>query len=200
LAGANQALVHYGFEIRRAASDDDGTVFYGLVNTKNDELSKLATTYEPAQLHYLKALIEAILKPPADGEKGRITRADAAGIRTQLAKDSHGASAGSGSGVVTTLSSAAADETIASLVANHWLSSSTRNGDLSLGMRSLMELKPFIESLCDSECTMCSEVVIRGQTCSNELCDTMMHFHCAKRWFENKPDKVCPTCTRPWGA
>lgn len=80
-----------------------------------------------------------------------------------------------------------------------WLSA-PQDDILSIGPRSLLELRQYIEGEYEehiAECTMCSDVVFKGETCVNAACPTKMHHHCARTWFRGKPRK-CVTCTNPW--
>jgi hypothetical protein len=103
---------------------------------------------------------------------------------------------------VNNITLAKAETTIHTLVKDHWLASTKHNDDsisISLGVRAMLELKGWLEDVYNlTECVMCSEPVVKGQSCRNDKCEVRMHNHCAQRWFQGKNIKKCPTCTQDW--
>jgi hypothetical protein len=79
-----------------------------------------------------------------------------------------------------------------------WLSPHPKHPNLLiLGIRASMELRTYLtDQFSDSlvECVICSDVVLAGERCTNELCSARMHTRCAEQWFRSHPPK-CPTCT-----
>jgi len=69
-----------------------------------------------------------------------------------------------------------------------------------LGVRAVLELRAYLEETMPelTECTICSEIVFKGERCSNDRCEVKMHMHCSKRWFESKDQRLCPVCRSQW--
>jgi len=180
--------LHFVFlEIRKVVSEEDGRSYWGFVNARSDTHAQLATSYTAPEISFFKKVLEAILTVTEAGlPVGEIGTTDA----VNLARGIDGL----------TLSNA--QQTLKRLVQDHWLTlSGGENKKVLVGVRSLLELRPFLEDLCgetNQECVLCSELVIRGLPCPNKKCATKMHNHCAKKWFTGKEIQKCPTCTTPW--
>lgn len=179
----NPSLNSLGFEIRNGISEDNGTQFYAMCNLRSDAGSRLATHFRAVELVFFKSIIRVIMtnKPSGAASVGEI-------LNARLEEDQ-------------TKSLAVHDGTqlIEALVAEHWLSE-PQKGVLSIGPRCLLELKQFIEEeYADHimECTVCSDLVFKGESCVNALCTSKLHHHCARQWFHGRPRK-CPTCTNAW--
>lgn len=74
-------------------------------------------------------------------------------------------------------------------------------GFISLSLRSLTELRQFLENEYSDtifECNICSDIVNRGQSCSNIHCSVKLHHHCSRQWFQRGRTRKCPACTSPW--
>lgn len=92
-----------------------------------------------------------------------------------------------------------AETLIARFVDDKWLSIPER-GHLAIGPRCLLELRQYIEGEYANyitECTVCTDIVFKGESCLNNACTIKLHHHCARRWFHGKARK-CPSCTNPW--
>jgi hypothetical protein len=178
----NKNLEIMGLEIRRVVDEEIGTPYWGLANTRNDDLAKIATFYTPEQVILFKFIIEKLFVDNIDGELSKI---DANNLRIKIEEKQ--------------MTVSKADETIQQLINDQWLKEN--EGTVSLGIRSFLELKAYIEEVYKDyilECIMCQELVIKGQRCSNNVCSVRMHNHCAHRWFESSPNNNCPTCTNAW--
>jgi hypothetical protein len=179
----NAKLSPLGFEIRGGISEDDGAQFYAVCNLRTDPGSKLATSLRPVELLYFKALIKVIMTSQPSGVASLRQALDA-----RLAEDQ-----------TKSISAPDANELIRALVQEHWLSS-PEEGFVSIGPRCLLELKQYIENeYADhiTECTVCSDLVFKGESCVNALCTIKLHHHCARTWFHGRARK-CPTCTNDW--
>lgn len=172
-------------EIRRVVDDQTGVGWYGIANTRADDVAKLATSYTEREVEFLKKLIEAIVDYGGMISASQLSNAIPPGMPKHEAKD-----------------------TAAAFIADHWLCE-PRSGHVSLGVRTLLELHSYItESFPDQlrECVFCHELVVLGEGCPNRKCDTQAHFHCLRRWSVGK-DKgkgkgkgplKCPSCTLDW--
>ena len=55
----SQALEAYGFDIKKAQDEHSAKTWWSFVNTKSDELSKVATEYGPQEISYFRTLVSA---------------------------------------------------------------------------------------------------------------------------------------------
>lgn len=68
-------------------------------------------------------------------------------------------------------------------------------------MRSLLELQTYLKETYEDqiqECTLCMEIVTKGQRCTVAACNSRLHQHCAAAYFKNMNRPVCPTCHSAW--
>lgn len=110
----------------------------------------------------------------------------------------------------------AAEEVLASMVAEGWFSKS-RKGYYTLTPRALMELRGWLvetynETVASNEsddedevrirrikfCEACREIVTIGQRCSNRDCGCRFHDYCAHGFFAGQREKKCPSCETGW--
>lgn len=74
-------------------------------------------------------------------------------------------------------------------------------GSISLGLRSTIELKSYIKQKYEDivfECSMCSNLMTKGEACVNEDCKIRLHKQCSKRRFQSLSEKKCPGCMSEW--
>lgn len=103
------------------------------------------------------------------------------------------------SSITPAISKRQANDAIERMVMDYWLFE--EKGDLSLGVRSLLELRPYLKELYGdhlAECVLCSELVTRGDQCEN--CKVKLHENCSRRLFSGKDVRKCPSCAEPWTA
>jgi hypothetical protein len=70
-----------------------------------------------------------------------------------------------------------------------------------LGVRTLLELNPYIEATYEeasSACTICMEKVFLGDACPQPRCPVKLHRHCYDTYRQNRPVPLCPACQQPW--
>ncbi|KAI8058016.1 hypothetical protein BDF22DRAFT_663330 [Syncephalis plumigaleata] len=74
------------------------------------------------------------------------------------------------------------------------------NGYYALGIRTLLELQTSLkdEYLLLKECTLCMDIISKGERCDDERCDARLHYHCAQRYFRPESAHKCPVCQKPW--
>jgi hypothetical protein len=67
------------------------------------------------------------------------------------------------------------------------VNASLGSGRLSLGLRSVLELAPYIHAQYGErsvpECICCREFVVRGPACPTANCEARLHRRCALDWF-----------------
>lgn len=53
----NKNMDIMGLEIRRIVDEESGTPYWGIANTRNDDLAKIATFYSPEQVILFKFIV-----------------------------------------------------------------------------------------------------------------------------------------------
>jgi hypothetical protein len=202
IATINDNLRYVSMEIRKTIWEEDGELYWGLVNVRGDDHVKTATSYNASELALFKKIMEQII---AGG--GIVAGTEANNLARTLEPP---------------IPLTRADGIIDRFVADQWLARTTdRDGErdsnatkfLTLGVRSMLELRPYLDSLYAEisassssnapatalpDCIMCSEPVLRGEVCANSRCPARMHRHCAQKWFQGKRDPRCPHCSTAW--
>lgn len=153
--------------------------FFAVVNTTIDEAIKFGTEFKPKELLYFRALIDKLVRDMS------CTLVDALNIAD----------------LVDSFTKSDAESTLARLQSERWLHRS-RAGAYSLGVRTVLELVPYIENQYGADslttCTICHAAVLRGAQCPTPNCSVRLHLHCALEWFSGRESSVCITCNGPW--
>lgn len=93
-----------------------------------------------------------------------------------------------------------AEATIKLFVNDGWLHE--KDGKISVGIRTIVELKPYLLShfeLEGSECFVCHQIVTKGEKCVNTECKAKLHFSCSNRRFQvSNITPRCPLCSTNW--
>lgn len=176
----NKNLRSLDMEIRQGISEDSGAVHYGLVNTAEDEHSKMATDFSPNEITFFKKVMDAIVT----STDGTVSSLEAMNIGPDLEKR---------------INITRAEELLRRLVKDQWMSEST--GSYSLGPRAMLELHPYLKRVYEDDivdCMMCHTIAIKGQCCTQ--CDGKIHKRCAARYFQGRAQKNCPNphCGAVW--
>ncbi|CAO3630751.1 unnamed protein product [Cunninghamella blakesleeana] len=176
-------LHNLDYAIRQTHDQSTGTPLYIFINTKQDEMTQIATTYDANQLEYLRKLIELIVTE--DDEKYSIGSLKAIKLGQQLSPP---------------ITQKASEELLEQLVEEGWLNES--KGEYFMSMRIITELHHYLkEQFGDliKECTLCSEIITMGEMCSYQSCEVRLHRHCAEQLFvTNNHSLTCPTCSSQW--
>lgn len=91
-----------------------------------------------------------------------------------------------------------------------WFTTLNHNKDVGLGVRALLELRPWLLSTFPdaiAECGACQQLhsrvtpqrstqLLQGISCSNSECAVKMHPHCSLKWATRKAK--CPSCNTVW--
>ncbi|KAF9299486.1 hypothetical protein BGZ88_006526 [Linnemannia elongata] len=185
----NDSLSSLEFEIRRAQDEANGDKILALTNTNEQKIAQVATGYTPLELEYFKHLLDAIVT--ADDELYCISSTAAVNEASKL-KNKENKSL--------QLTKAGAEDLISRFVQDKWLIRS-KKGALSLSTRTLLELQSFLKEAYEDqiqECTLCMEIITKGQRCNVAACAARLHQHCAMKYFGNMNNPVCPSCRSPW--
>jgi hypothetical protein len=155
------------------------TKYYSVINKRADESAKSGTELKAKELSYFRELVDILVKDVSLSLVGALNAADA----------------------VDSFSKSQAEATLAHLTAERWLHRSD-TGDFFLGVRSALELVPYIEQRFGEDalqkCTICHNSILSGIACSTPKCTVRLHNHCALTWLAAKDKSVCLTCQAPW--
>ncbi|KAG0289135.1 hypothetical protein BGZ96_007228 [Linnemannia gamsii] len=185
----NDSLSSVELEIRRAQDEATGEKILALTNVNEQKIAQVATGYTPLELEYFKHLLEAIVM--ADDELYCISSTAAVNEAAKLKnKDNKSLQ----------LTKAGAEDLLTRFVQDKWFIKS-ETGALSLSTRTLLELQSFLKEGYEEqmqECTLCMDIITKGQRCNVAACAARLHQHCATRYFENMNNPTCPSCRSPW--
>ncbi|XP_015576319.1 non-structural maintenance of chromosomes element 1 homolog isoform X3 [Ricinus communis] len=197
----NKELSYVQMELRRCRNQNDGQLFYGLVNNVSDDQSKLGSKYSVPQITLFKAAIEAIVQDAT--AQGSISWSGALNIRleNQVYNSAESQSQGSSSQVPPALrnfSLSQKEKTLDELVCDKWLCR-TPDGGIGLGVRSYLDLRSWFHNSGTPPCQVCNEAAIKAKVCQNESCTLRIHHYCLKKKISQSRGKiVCPTCGIEW--
>ncbi|KAF9388568.1 hypothetical protein CPB97_000786 [Podila verticillata] len=187
----NEGLNSVEFEFRRSQDETNGDPIIALTNTNGQKIAQVATSYSPTELEYFKHLLDAIVM--AEDEAYCISSTAALNESGKLKNKENKA---------LTLSKKDADTLLDRYIADKWFIKS-KAGALSLSMRSLLELQTYLKETYGEqmqECTLCMEIITKGQRCATSACASRLHHHCARTYFQNMNNPACPTCNNPWNG
>ncbi|KAL0735366.1 hypothetical protein Bca4012_011576 [Brassica carinata] len=193
----NKELSYVHFELRACRDQYDGQVCYGVVNTVSDDQSKLGTKYSVPQIAFFKGIIEAIAQDEA--AQGCISGFDALNIRleNQLPNEASSSQQHQVPPALKNFSMSQKDKTLDELVKDKWLCR-TREGNIGLGIRSLLDLRSWFRNNDVPSCEVCNEAGVKADLCPNEGCTVRIHKYCLKNLLSQRDDKVCSGCGKPW--
>eukprot|EP00126_Sphaerothecum_destruens_P005992 Sdes_comp19158_c0_seq1m9924 len=178
IAHLNESLRKYFFEIKKFVSEDNGKIYWGFCSSTVDISSKISHLYSQSEISLFKELVRCCVESPT-GEVSSNAFLNEPKLK-QLSKTD-------------------ASFMIAKFSQNRWISK--RDGLYSLGPRAVFELLPWIRDQYGdilTECSLCMEICIKGQTCSNPDCSNKMHFHCSAAFFQVREVKQCNKCHHEW--
>ncbi|KAF9130043.1 hypothetical protein BGW39_003531 [Mortierella sp. 14UC] len=185
----NDSLNSVELEIRRTQDEATGDEVLALTNTNEQKIAQVATGYTPLELEYFKHLLDAIVM--ADDDLYCISSTAAVNEASKLKnKDNKSLQ----------LTKSGAEELLTRFVQDMWFIKS-KKGALSLSTRTLLELQTFLKEGYEDqlkECTLCLEILTKGQRCNVAACQARLHHHCAKTYLQNMINPHCPTCRSPW--
>ncbi|KAI8084789.1 Nse1 non-SMC component of SMC5-6 complex-domain-containing protein [Halteromyces radiatus] len=179
----NHRINEFDFALRRSHHQHNGEPVLALINTKQDDMARMATNYDPTQIAYLRKLIEMIVM--ADDEEFAVRSLVAIPLGPRTA---------------TSLTSKSTEDLLDQLVKDGWIME--MGGAYTMTTRTILELTDYLhEQYGDAikECSLCSDLIIMGERCENGSCNVRLHHHCAQQLFVvNKQSLTCPTCSTAW--
>lgn len=171
-----------GLDVRTCHDPVSAAPYVVLINTKADTFAEVATPHSPAELQYIKALIDAMFHAPSYRFAVSSTHALQMASQMQPPMTKH-----------------AASELLHSLEHRNWLVLSRRTGAYSLSLRALMELDTYLRNEMDEcvlECMVCYTLVTMGQVCSTRGCRGAVHTACDDAYRAGHTQ--CTQCAQPW--
>ncbi|XP_042897879.1 non-structural maintenance of chromosomes element 1 homolog isoform X2 [Parasteatoda tepidariorum] len=169
----NNAINPHNLAIKKGKDEISGEEYYVLINTANDELSRLNTIYKSKDLELFKRIIIGIVESE-DGKVSSSTVLNNASAVDIRIKD--------------------ANETIIRFNKDGWLLE--QEGSLYFSTRAIVELEHFLMTNYGelvSRCSVCKNIVLQGVNCAS--CDTKIHFHCKENYFSKVAvNNTCPGC------
>ncbi|KAM9093992.1 non-structural maintenance of chromosomes element 1 homolog isoform X2 [Sarcophilus harrisii] len=165
-------------EIRKGRSEDNGKIFYALVNLAITEATKVASDYAENELELFKKTMDLIV----ESESGYASSTNILNLSDKLQSKK--------------MRKKEVEHVLQKFVQDKWLSE--RHGEYTLHTRCIMELDQYIcETYQDvKKCNICHSLAIQGQFC--ETCGIKMHLPCTAKYFKSQPEPRCPHCNDIW--
>ncbi|KAJ1983591.1 hypothetical protein H4R34_001178 [Dimargaris verticillata] len=182
IGSINGQLDCINLELRSTLDETAGDRVWALVNTKGDEIAKLATNYSPAELNAFKHVIELIV----NAEDGNFSIASSVCLNETHRQ-------------LTSNTKMQTQDFLKQLVRDQWLTV-TDNGYYVMAPRTVLELQTYLQDEYGElirPCYLCKDIVTKGQRCDNDGCETVMHLFCANRYIPVH-NNDCPQCGQSW--
>lgn len=168
----NSVLKPLNMAIHKGTDELTGESYYILINSNNNNISRLAPEYKVQELEVFKSITSSIVK----SDDGRISSTDALNLEIDakiLKKD--------------------VNDMLQMFKRNGWLCE--KEGYYFFSTRAIAELQYFFrENYADfiSSCKLCKNIVFQGSSCKN--CNGKLHNHCKESYFTRA--QACPSCNR----
>ncbi|OQS00498.1 hypothetical protein ACHHYP_20128 [Achlya hypogyna] len=163
----------YSLDIKSTVYDD-GNVYYGLINTSNDEITKLSNTFKPWEIVLFRKAIEYI----AETDDGELDHHDFLNMREANSTNDVKA-------------------LLARLYAEKWLAPSMlTDTQATLGPRVFLELAVFLRDMGITQCGVCSSDALQSVRCTTPSCPTRVHESCLAKYERNGRKFKCAPCKK----
>jgi len=182
LAALQPRVAAVGLDVRTCHDPVSAAPFVVLTNAKADALAELATPHSPAELQYIKALVDAVVHAP--DYRFAVPSTQALQMASQMQPP---------------MTKQAANELLRSLEHRGWLVLSRRTGAYALSLRALVELDTYLRNEMDGgvlECMVCYTIVTVGAVCRTHGCRGAVHTSCADAYRAGHT--TCAQCAQPW--
>lgn len=179
----NLCIKPLSLEIKKGIGEHNGKSYYTLVNTSEQDITRLSSHYTANELEYFKKLVEIIL----DSDAGTVSSTKALNLGSTMEKK---------------MNVQEVQELINKLEHYHWVEEpETKRGHICLSTRAIMELTHYMETQFPTQvvkCNLCKKLCLQGQNCSR--CDARLHHFCAGRFFKDQAEPHCPVsnCGAAW--
>ena len=174
----NRRIRRFNLQISRGPNETDGTVYYALINTADNEITRMANMWSQKEILYFRKLLSAIVE--SDNSFISSTKALNIGREEDLK-----------------FSITSSENLINKWVEQKWFEE-INEGSIAVGVRTLLEMNVFIREQFGEvrDCFRCKTICIRGSNCMS--CEIKLHFHCIDSQFI--PNNKCPNCSKQWSA
>lgn len=155
-----------------------------VVNAKGDDIAQLATHYTAAEIGLIKVIIGMIFTAPNESFTAKSNAILNAATKLKPSP----------------LTQKAAESLINNLVHHGWLHKS-RQGNVSLATRALLELQTYLKEQYPEnilKCHECAHIVTGGVACSNGDCEVRLHATCEILAVPARGQRKCPGCQTAW--
>ncbi|CAG2110206.1 unnamed protein product [Medioppia subpectinata] len=173
----NRQMRAYNISVSRGPNESDGTIYYALINTADNDITRMANSWSQKELLYFRKLMAAIIENKnsciASTKMLNIGRED--DIKFSLP--------------------------VSETLTNKWVEQKwfedVSDGKIAIGIRTLLEMSVYIRERFEvQDCFRCKILCIRGLNCMS--CDTKLHYHCSDVQFI--PDNKCPNCAKQFAS
>lgn len=183
LNNINREIKGQKIKIEKAVDENDGVEYYALIALVEHPIFKLGSLHKSADLKFLNKLLASIVS----NKHGAIKMMDAVNLCKSIADEKARAK----------ITLSIAENLIKKWVNERILSKVNDDRELTVGVRGVMELAPFLKQHYSEHCVnchFCKRLCLRGKTCSS--CNVKVHFQCETRYFAGT--NTCPGCNGVW--
>ncbi|CAL7939081.1 unnamed protein product [Xylocopa violacea] len=170
----NDQLQPLSMLIKKVQCEITGQVYWSLVSTVLDEVTRFNTEFSKGQLAFLRMIFSEIIT-----NIGCISSTLC--LNLCLSSDVQ-------------LPKAEAEKFLDDIVNRKWLT--YKDGYYYMGVRSIAELIPYFRTTYESNlctCYLCKQVIFHGKKCDN--CQALLHLYCLKRFIAVYNPPKCPNCS-----
>jgi len=172
----NRTISKQELKISMLKCEVTGDVKLALLNTANDEISKLQNIFSPIETEYFQLLLKDIIV----SDEHKIQNMACFNLTNNL---------------TATLRKDAVEKLLKKLIDEGYLVE--KDSYMYLGPRCVVEFAPYFQTHCKDYytiCHLCSELVFTGKCCSS--CTKLMHNHCIEKYLAKQ--NKCPNCKATW--
>ncbi|XP_017794882.1 PREDICTED: non-structural maintenance of chromosomes element 1 homolog [Habropoda laboriosa] len=170
----NQQLQPLNMLIRKTQCEITGQIYWVLISTVLDEVTRFQTEFSKAQLTLLRTIFSEIITSNNGCIQSTVCLNLCSSLDIKLSKTE-------------------AEEFLDDVVKRKWLA--YKDGYYYVGLRSITELMPYFRATYEgnlSTCYLCKQVIFHGKKCDN--CETFFHLYCLKRYIMIHNPMKCLNC------
>ncbi|KZC13367.1 PREDICTED: non-structural maintenance of chromosomes element 1 homolog isoform X2 [Dufourea novaeangliae] len=170
----NEQLQPLNMLIKKAQCEITGQVYWVLISTVLDEVTRFQNEFSKGQLALLRNIFSEIITS-SNGFAQSTSCLNLCSLPDVK------------------LSKAMGEEFLNDAVNRKWLA--YKNGNYYMGIRSITELMPYFRATYEgniSTCCLCKQVIFYSKRCDH--CQSLLHLHCLKQYATVHNPVTCPTC------
>ncbi|XP_034181453.1 SMC5-SMC6 complex component Non-SMC element 1 [Osmia lignaria lignaria] len=170
----NEQLHPLNMLIRKGQCEITGQVYWILISTVLDEVTRFQTEFSEAQLALLRNIFSEIITSSIRCVQSTICLNFCSSPDVKLSKTD-------------------AEEFLNDIVQRQWLV--YKDGYYYLGVRSITELMPYFRATYEnnlSTCCLCKQVIFYGNKCN--YCEALLHLYCLNTFAMIHNRVKCPNC------